>query len=173
LGLIGAAFVALAIYIAGQGVYVLSVGNRPSQSALGIAWTAITCAVMIALAYGKTATGRALDNRVLTTEARVTLIDAVLAAAVLTGLAVNAWLGWWWADPVAGFVIVFYGLKEGRAAWRGRGQVTSGTHKGQRLLPAVLRSETKLLESCQVVFDSHCTGEPATGNAEDVDLIHR
>jgi divalent metal cation (Fe/Co/Zn/Cd) transporter len=25
-------------------------------------------------------------------------------------------LGWWWADPAAAFVIVFYGAKGGRAA---------------------------------------------------------
>jgi divalent metal cation (Fe/Co/Zn/Cd) transporter len=28
----------------------------------------------------------------------------------------NATLGWWWADPLAGLVIVVYGLKEGREA---------------------------------------------------------
>ncbi len=52
------------------------------------------------------------------TEARVTLIDALLAAAVLAGFLLNAAFGWWWADPVAGLVIVYYGLVEGRAAWQ-------------------------------------------------------
>jgi len=56
---------------------------------------------------------------VLMTEAHVTLIDARLAAAVLVGLVLNALAGWWWADPLAGLVIVYYGLKEGRTAWRG------------------------------------------------------
>ena len=88
-----------------------------TPSALGIAWTAVTCAVMLALAAGKAATGRALGNPVLRTEARVTLIDAYLAASVLFGLVLNAAAGWWWADPVAGLVIVFYGVKEGRAAF--------------------------------------------------------
>jgi len=60
-----------------------------------------------------------LGNRVLLTEGRVTLVDAYLAAAVLVGLLLNMLLGWWWADPLAGLVIVFYGLKEGWAAWRG------------------------------------------------------
>lgn len=44
------------------------------------------------------------------------MVDALLATAVLTGLALNAGLGWWWADPLAGYVILFYGLKEGIAA---------------------------------------------------------
>jgi len=45
-------------------------------------------------------------------------VDGLLAVAVLVGLVLNAGLGWWWADPLAGYVILFYGLKEGRAALR-------------------------------------------------------
>ena len=52
----------------------------------------------------------------LTTEARVTLIDAALAFAVLAGLVLNAMVGWWWADPLAGLVIVYYGAREARTA---------------------------------------------------------
>ncbi len=118
LRLIGAAFFGLATYIAAQGAYILATSSRPAPSALGITWTAVTCASMLALAHGKAITGRALGNAVLTTEGRVTLIDAVLAGAVLVGLVLNAALGWWWADPLAGFVIVFYGAREGLAAWQ-------------------------------------------------------
>jgi hypothetical protein len=117
LRIIGAAFFALAVYVTVQAALVLGLAWHPHASALGIAWTAVTCAVMLALAAGKAATGRALGNPVLRTEARVTLIDAYLAASVLFGLVLNAAAGWWWADPVAGLVIVFYGVKEGRAAF--------------------------------------------------------
>jgi hypothetical protein len=41
---------------------------------------------MFALAGGKARTGRALGNSVLRTEGRVTLIDGILASAVLLGL---------------------------------------------------------------------------------------
>jgi divalent metal cation (Fe/Co/Zn/Cd) transporter len=61
---------------------------------------------------------RELDNRVLQAEARVTVIDGLLATAVLLGLSLNAALGWWWADPAAALVIVYYGLREGRHALR-------------------------------------------------------
>jgi divalent metal cation (Fe/Co/Zn/Cd) transporter len=114
--LIGTAFIALAVYIAAQAMYLLLRGDRPDASPLGITWTAITFIAMLALAYGKARTGAALNNVVLRTEGRVTLVDAYLAAAVLIGLVLNAALGWWWADPLAGVVIVFYGLKEGWAA---------------------------------------------------------
>jgi divalent metal cation (Fe/Co/Zn/Cd) transporter len=73
---------------------------------------------MLALAVGKRDTGRRLENRVLLTEGRVTLVDALLAAAVLVGLLFNAEVGWWWSDPLAGFVLVFYGVREGCAALR-------------------------------------------------------
>jgi divalent metal cation (Fe/Co/Zn/Cd) transporter len=118
LRLIGTAFIALAIYIAGQAAYTLITTSHPQHSTLGIVWTAVTCGVMLGLAAGKARTGRALDNRVLQTEGRVTLIDAYLAAAVLLGLVLNTALDWWWADPLAGLVIVYYGLREGREALR-------------------------------------------------------
>lgn len=69
---------------------------------------------MFALAAGKSRTGRALANPVLTTEGKVTFIDGVLALAVLVGISLNAALGWWWADPVAGLFIVYYAVREAR-----------------------------------------------------------
>jgi divalent metal cation (Fe/Co/Zn/Cd) transporter len=71
---------------------------------------------MFLLAAGKARTGAALDNPVLRTEGKVTLVDGILATAVLAGLALNAAFGWWWADPAAGYVLVYYGVREARAA---------------------------------------------------------
>jgi divalent metal cation (Fe/Co/Zn/Cd) transporter len=117
LKLIGTAFIALAIYVFVQSVWTILGHVHPSPSSLGLIWLALTCAVMLMLAWGKLATGRRLGNPVLITEARVTLIDATLAASVLIGIGVNGLFGWWWADPLAGLIIVYYGLSEGRAAW--------------------------------------------------------
>jgi divalent metal cation (Fe/Co/Zn/Cd) transporter len=114
--IIGAAFIALAVYIAAQSAYVLVAAAHPHHSPVGIAWLGLTAVAMFALAAGKARTGEALRNPVLRTEARVTLIDGCLAVAVLAGLVLNAALGWWWADPLAGLVIVVYGIREGRTA---------------------------------------------------------
>jgi len=114
LRLIGYAFAALAIYLLAQSTVVLAAGYHPRHSLLGIIWTAVTAAVMFALAAGKARTGRALENPVLRTEGRVTMIDGILAAAVLAGLLLNAGLGWWQADPAAGYVLVFYAAREVR-----------------------------------------------------------
>jgi divalent metal cation (Fe/Co/Zn/Cd) transporter len=115
LRLIAFAFIALAAYLLIQSTWVLVSGHRAAHSPGGIAWTATTAAVMSALAAGKARTGAALGNPVLSAEGRVTLIDAILAAAVLTGLVLNAAAGWWWADPLAGYVLVFYAAREARA----------------------------------------------------------
>jgi len=114
LRLIGYAFAALAVYLLVQSTVVLVTGYHPRPSALGMAWTAVTAVVMFALAWGKARTGRALGNPVLRTEGRVTMIDGILAAAVLLGLALNSALGWWWADPAAGYVLVCYAGREVR-----------------------------------------------------------
>jgi divalent metal cation (Fe/Co/Zn/Cd) transporter len=114
LRLIGSGFAAMAVYLLAQSTLVLAAGYHPGHSVLGIIWTAVTAAVMFALAAGKARTGRALDNPVLRTEGRVTTIDGILAAAVLLGLALNAGLGWWWADPAAGYVLVYYAAREAR-----------------------------------------------------------
>ncbi len=119
LRLIGGAFFALAVYILGQEAVTVIAGICPTTSVGGIVWLAATLIAMLLLSQGKRITGRQLGNPVLATEAHVTLIDAYLAAAVLSGLILNAVAGWWWADPLAGLVIVYYGLKEGWAAWQG------------------------------------------------------
>ena len=112
LRLIGVGFAALAVYLLVQSTLVLINGFHPHHSPLGIAWTAITAVAMFALAAGKAWTGTALSNPVLRTEGRVTLIDGLLAAAVLSGLLLNSLAGWWWADPVAGYVLVLYAARE-------------------------------------------------------------
>jgi len=114
LRLIGAAFLLLAFYLAVQCTVVIVAGHRAHHSAAGIAWTALTAGVMFALAWGKERTGSALANPVLRTEGRVTLIDGMLASAVLVGLVLNAAANWWWADPAAGYVLVVYALREAR-----------------------------------------------------------
>jgi divalent metal cation (Fe/Co/Zn/Cd) transporter len=119
LRLIGYAFAALAAYLLAQSTMVLATGYHPRHSVLGIAWTAVTAAAMFTLAAGKARTGRALDNPVLSTEGRVTLIDGILATAVLLGLALNAALGWWWADPAGGYVLVYYAAREVREIFTG------------------------------------------------------
>jgi divalent metal cation (Fe/Co/Zn/Cd) transporter len=122
---IAGAFTALAVYVLVQSAYTLATGTRPAPSISGLVWLALTVTAMLLLAVGKHITGRQLGNPVLMTEARVTLVDAYLAAAVLVGVGLNSALGWWWADPVSGLVIVYYGFREAREAWQHAASISS------------------------------------------------
>ena len=114
LRLIGVAFVALAVYLFVQSSVALVTRHHAHPGVGAIAWTALTAVVMFALAGGKHRTGRALCNPVLATEARVTFIDGILAVAVLVAVLLDASLGWWFADALAGYLIVIYALREAR-----------------------------------------------------------
>jgi len=118
LRLIAIAFGGLVVYILGQLMVTLLTRTHPQPSGGGTVWLALTLVAMLLLANGKRVTGQQMGNTVLQTEARVTQIDAYLAGAVLLGLLLNALFGWWWADPLAGLVIVYYGVKEARHVWR-------------------------------------------------------
>ena len=112
LRLIGWAFVLLAAYLLVQSAVALVTGHRPTPMLGGIVWTALTALAMFALAWGKRAVGRRLRNPVLLTEARVTVIDGILATSVLIGIVLDYVLGWWWADSAVGLIIVFYAARE-------------------------------------------------------------
>lgn len=113
---IGGAFALVAVYVLVQSARTLLDGSHAETSAVGTAWVAASVVVMLVLGAGKHRTGTRLANVVLATEARVTLIDAYLAASVLLGLILNAAFEWWWADPAAALVVVGYAVRESRHA---------------------------------------------------------
>lgn len=118
LRLIGWAFIALAAYLLIQSGIALILAHRPTPLLGGVGWTALTAVAMFSLAFGKAHTGRKLADPVLTTEGRVTLIDGILAMSVLVGILLDLLFGWWWADPLAGLVIVFYAIREAVTIFR-------------------------------------------------------
>ena len=118
LRIIAVAFGLLALYLVAQSAVVLAGGDHPGRSVAGAAWLTVTAAAMFGLAYGKADTGTRLENPVLRTEARITLVDGALAVVVLIGVVLNAAAGWWWADPVAALVLVAYGSREAHHAWQ-------------------------------------------------------
>jgi divalent metal cation (Fe/Co/Zn/Cd) transporter len=122
LRLIGTTFFALVLYILAQIAVTLLKRTHPAPSIGGRVWLAAKFMAMLFLASGKRVTGRQLGNAVLITDGHVTFIDAYLAGAVLSGLILNALLGWWWADPLAALVIVYYGIREDMHAWRSKGE---------------------------------------------------
>jgi divalent metal cation (Fe/Co/Zn/Cd) transporter len=117
LRIISVLFAGLAAYIGMTAVLSLVRHIHPGTSTLGLVWLLLTFIAMLILAAGKQSVGKKMGNDVLLTEARVTLVDAYLAGSVLLGLLLNRYVGWWWADPLAALVIVFYGIRESHHAW--------------------------------------------------------
>ena len=111
--LVAFSFLALAALLAAAAVWALVAGHRADESPLGIAYLAATAVVMLTLALLKRATGRRLGSEPLVSESTVTLLDAALASGVLLALALNAVLGWWWADGAAGLLVAAAALREG------------------------------------------------------------
>lgn len=119
LRLIAASFFVLAAYVAGQSLYDLVTVARPEESLPGIVLTALSLVVMPVLAVAKRRAGERIASRALVADSAETLLCTYLSAVVLGGLALNAAFGWWWADPVAGLVIAYLAVREGREAWAG------------------------------------------------------
>lgn len=117
--LIGASFLALAAYVAYEAIGSLVDRQAPDESPLGIALAATSLIVMPALARLKRQVAARLASGALAAEARQTEICAYLSAILLAGLTLNALLGWWWADPVAGLAMTPLIAREGLEGIRG------------------------------------------------------
>jgi len=116
---IGATFLALAAYVSVEAALSLWRGERPEESAVGIALAVTSLIVMPLVSWGKLRAARALGSASLRAEAKETLACSYLSATLLFGLAANAAAGWWWADPVAALLMVPWLVAEGREGLRG------------------------------------------------------
>ena len=120
--LIGVTFFALAAYLAVEGIRDLAYGTRPGHSVPGLAITAAALLVMPLLAVAKGRAGQALGNRTLIADSAETAFCAFTSAATLLGTSLNAWAGWWWADPAAALVIAALAVREGLETLEGEGE---------------------------------------------------
>jgi divalent metal cation (Fe/Co/Zn/Cd) transporter len=117
LRLIAVTFFALAAYLTIESITDLVSQHRPGQSTAGIAVTAAALVVMPLLALAKRRTGQQLGNQALIADGAESAFCACTSAAALIGIGLNAWLGWWWADPAAALVIAGLAVREGIEAW--------------------------------------------------------
>lgn len=119
LRLIGAAFFALAAFVAASAVLSLAGAGVPGHSPAGILLAAVSLVVMPFLSVAQRRAGRELGSRSAVADSRQTLLCTYLSGVLLLGLVLNSVLGWSWADPVAALVIAAVAVKEGRDAWKG------------------------------------------------------
>ena len=111
--IIGWSFLALALYVALDSVNALVRRDEPERSVTGLVLLALSAVVMPVLARAKWRVARALESGALEADAMQTSLCAYLSAIALAGVALNAFAGWWWADPVAALAMVPIIAKEG------------------------------------------------------------
>ena len=75
--------------------------------------------IMPVLYYAKMKTGKAINSRSLVVDSKETLACAFLSIALLIGFGANYLFGFWQADPIVGFIVVFFLVKEAIEILRG------------------------------------------------------
>jgi divalent metal cation (Fe/Co/Zn/Cd) transporter len=113
LWLVGGTFFLLTGYVLYEAAATLWRRESPEQSRVGIALAVAAVIVMPVLGLAKRKIGAQLNSRALVADAVETFVCAYLSLTLFLGLVLNAWLGWWWADPVAALVMVPFLLHEG------------------------------------------------------------
>jgi divalent metal cation (Fe/Co/Zn/Cd) transporter len=81
--------------------------------------TAGTLVICPWLGRAKQRIGEKLGSRATYGEGTQNVLCAILAGAVLVGLAANTLFGLWWLDPVIALAISTICVREGQKAWRG------------------------------------------------------
>lgn len=118
--IIALSFLALAGYVAQDCVRALLSGSDPDSSPVGIGLAVTSLLVMPWLSRAQRRTGVALHSHAVVADSAQTMLCTWMSAVLLGGLALDATLGWSWADPVAGLVIAAIAAREGVLAWRGK-----------------------------------------------------
>jgi divalent metal cation (Fe/Co/Zn/Cd) transporter len=113
LRIVGACFLLLAAYVAYESASDLWSKTAPEHSVPGIILACVSLIVMPLLSRAKRRVGRALGSAAMHADAKQTEFCTYLSAILLFGLLLNATFGLWWADPLAGLVMVPIIAKEG------------------------------------------------------------
>jgi len=116
---VGVTFLVLATFVTVQACWTLWTRAAPAESLVGIILAVASLIVMPLIAWWKFRAARAIGSGALRAEAKETLACSYLSFTLFLGLAANAAVGWWWADPVAALVMVPWLVKEGGEGLRG------------------------------------------------------
>ncbi len=120
LGFVGVCFLVLAVYVLYDSLGNLMRREPPRPSVVGIVLAVASLIVMPLLAKAKRKVAREISSGAMAADAKQTEFCMYLSAILLAGLTLNAAFGWWWADPLAGLIMVPIIAREGVGALRGR-----------------------------------------------------
>ena len=120
LRVVGVCFLALAAYVLVESAEAIAMHEAPDRSIPGIVLAAVSVVVMPLLARAKRQVAQGIGSAAMEADARQTDFCLYLSVILLAALGLNALLGWWWADPLAGLVMVPIIAREGWMAVRGK-----------------------------------------------------
>ncbi|MFC2044926.1 cation diffusion facilitator family transporter [Chloroflexota bacterium] len=115
---VGYTFFILAIYVLYESIDKLISKEAPQPSLFGVIIAIVSLIIMPTLFYKKYQVGKALGSRSLIADSKETLACMLLSLALLVGLCVNYLFGLWQADPIVGFVVVIFLVREGYETFR-------------------------------------------------------
>lgn len=107
---------ALAVYIIGNGLLSLLTHTQATASWWGVGLAIAAAIIMPILWQGKLRVAKHIGSAALKADAACSVTCAYMSLTLLVGLLLNRFLGWWWADPLAGLVLVYFLVQEGREA---------------------------------------------------------
>jgi divalent metal cation (Fe/Co/Zn/Cd) transporter len=117
--LVAISFFLLAPYIAIAAIHHLVTGSHAQASWVGISLAIISVTLMPIFGRAKKRIGIQLHSSATTGEGTQNILCAYLSLAILIGLAANAILGLWWADPLVALIVATVALQTGTNTWRG------------------------------------------------------
>ncbi len=113
--LVAYSFFVLAAYVLYESFSALYFQEIPEPSIVGIIIALLSLIVMPVLFFMKRSTANAVQSQSLLADAKQTLACMVLSVSLLLGLSMNYFFGFWYADPIAGIIIVVFLVREGFA----------------------------------------------------------
>ena len=115
--LAGGGLLLLCVYVLATSALSLLSNTHAGGSIVGIAVSGAAVLVMPLLGMSKRRLAAGLNSAALRADAAETIACAYLAATTLVGLVLNVVFGWWWADTVAGLLLIVWLVREAREAF--------------------------------------------------------
>src|SRR5947209_16980486 len=107
---------ALAVYIVGDSAFSFLTQTKPEASWWGVGLAIAAAIIMPLLWQGKLRVAKQIGSAALKADAACSVTCAYMSLTLLVGLLLNRLFGWWWADPLAALVLIYFLVREGREA---------------------------------------------------------
>lgn len=148
------------VYVVGNAAASLLTRTKPESVSIGIALALVALVIMPVLVWRKQDIAARIDSSALRADAACSLTCAYMAATLLMGLALNAIFGWWWADAIGSFVLLYWLVPEAREALEGartgRGGCVCGDEDRAATTTPVLTGGDTSQSACGC-GDEHCS----------------